>query len=186
MDGGEATRIIKADKKLKNIPVIIITGSAMEYQRQEIKKAGGDGYLTKPVSKSDLVIELTHFLQWDPIEPIEPGKPPGIEKDKVKITSTITLSPEDREKLQELVNYLQSDDLTQRLEQLIKKFIIDDIENFSKEMKELAEKYRVGILHQWTDKLFNEIKTFNRSKIEKTLSSFPGLIEEIKEKYNDG
>ncbi len=185
MNGGEATRLIKADKKLKNIPVIIITGSAMEYQRQEIKKAGGDSYLTKPVSKSDLIIELTRFLQMIPGPP-GPGKSPGIEKDKGKITYPTDLSTQDREKLQELFNYLQSHDLTQRLEQLIKKFIIDDIENFSKEMKELAEKYRVGILHQWTDKLCNEIKTFNRAKIEKTLSSFPGLIEEIKEKYNDG
>lgn len=186
MGGGEATRLIKADRKLKNIPVIIITGSAMEYQRMAIKKAGGDGYLTKPVSKSDLIIELTRFLQWSHTELTGPGIPPGIEKDKGIITSLTDFSPQNRKKLQELLTYLQSEDLIYRLEQLIKKFIIDDIENFSKEMKKLAEKYRVWILYQWTDKLFNDIKTFNRSKIEKTLSSFPGLIDEIKEKYNDG
>jgi ligand-binding sensor domain-containing protein/signal transduction histidine kinase/DNA-binding response OmpR family regulator len=186
MGGGEATRIIKADKKLKNIPVIIITGSAMEYQRLAIKKAGGDGYLTKPVFKSDLIIELTRFLRWSHTEITDSGKSPEIGKDKGKITSPANLSPQDREKFQELLTYLQSEEIAQRLEQLIKKFIIDDIETFSKEMKDLAEKYQVGILYQWTDRLFNDIKTFNRSKIEKTLSSLPGLIKEIKEKYNDG
>jgi ligand-binding sensor domain-containing protein/signal transduction histidine kinase/ActR/RegA family two-component response regulator len=186
MNGGEATRLIKADKKLRNIPVIIITGSAMELQRQEIKEAGGDGYLTKPVSKSDLIIELTRFLKWSHAEITGPGKPPGIEKEKGIMTPLADFLPQKREKLQELLTYLEGEDLDQRLELLIKRFIIDDIENFSKEMKTLAEKYEVVTLYQWTDKLFNDIKTFNRAKIEKTLASLPGLIEEIKEKYYDG
>jgi CheY-like chemotaxis protein/two-component sensor histidine kinase len=186
MDGGKATRLIKADKKLRNIPVIIITGSAMEYQRPEIKEVGGDGYLIKPVSKGDLIIELTHFLKWGHAERPGPDNLPGIEEDKGKMTPLTDFSPQNREKFQELLTYLQSEELTQRLDQLIKKFIVDDIENFSKEMKSLAEKHQVGILYRWAGKLFNDIKTFNRSRIEKTLSSFPGLIVEIKEKYHDG
>ena len=184
MNGSEATRRIKADKKTKDIPVIIITGSDMEYERPEIEKARGDSFLIKPVSKSDLIIELTRFLKWRSLEPTSPDKAEG--EDKGTATPPTDLSAQDREKLQQLFTYLQSQDLNQRLDQLTKKFITNDIETFVQEIKTLADKYKIVKLIHWTEGLSNDIKTFNRSRIEKTLSLFPGLIKEIKEKYYDG
>jgi signal transduction histidine kinase/ligand-binding sensor domain-containing protein/CheY-like chemotaxis protein len=62
MDGCEATRLLKKDKVLKKIPVIIITASALKEQEPEIKKAGADGHLNKPVKRSALIKELKRFL----------------------------------------------------------------------------------------------------------------------------
>ena len=74
---------------------------------------------------------------------------------------------------------MQEEDLNQRVKTLIKRFIINDIENFAVEMKTLAEKYRAEELYHWADKLIGDINTYNRSKIEKTLSSFPEVIKDI-------
>ncbi len=65
MDGCEATALLKQARSLKNIPVVIITASALKEQETEIKKAGGDGHLNKPVSKSELYAELMRFLPYE-------------------------------------------------------------------------------------------------------------------------
>ena len=62
MDGCEATQLLKKDKVLKKIPVIIITASALKEQEPEIKKAGADGHLNKPVKRRALIKELKRFL----------------------------------------------------------------------------------------------------------------------------
>jgi CheY-like chemotaxis protein len=62
MDGCEATKRLKKDKDLADIPVIIITASALKEQEPVIKQAGADGHLNKPVRKSDLIKELKRFL----------------------------------------------------------------------------------------------------------------------------
>jgi signal transduction histidine kinase/CheY-like chemotaxis protein/streptogramin lyase len=177
MDGYEATRILKGDEELKKIPVIIVTASALREQRSKIEKAGGDGYLSKPVSQSDLVIELMHFL------PYVTSESAGTPEMKVKEPITTTpdpLSPEAREKFLDLLNILQSDDVTQRWEKLSKTLIIDEIEDFSGEMKELDQTYQTGMLSLWADGLFNDLQAFDVAKIHETLAFFPELIKEIK------
>jgi signal transduction histidine kinase/ligand-binding sensor domain-containing protein/CheY-like chemotaxis protein len=62
MDGCEATRAIKKDKELKDIPVVIITASALKEQEPGIKKAGADGHLNKPVRRLRLINEIKRFL----------------------------------------------------------------------------------------------------------------------------
>jgi signal transduction histidine kinase/CheY-like chemotaxis protein len=62
MDGCKATQLLKKDKVLKKIPVIIITASALKEQEPEIKKAGADGHLNKPVKRRALIKELKRFL----------------------------------------------------------------------------------------------------------------------------
>jgi putative two-component system response regulator len=51
MDGLEAIRILKQDTKLKHIPVIAISGYAMESDIKKAKGAGCDNYITKPIDK---------------------------------------------------------------------------------------------------------------------------------------
>lgn len=63
MDGYEASEVMKKDQKLKNIPVIAVTASAMK-QSEEIISRICDGYLRKPVSRTDLVRELMKHLPY--------------------------------------------------------------------------------------------------------------------------
>jgi signal transduction histidine kinase/CheY-like chemotaxis protein len=62
MDGCEATQLLKKDRALRKIPVIIITASALKEQEPGIKKAGADGHLNKPVKRGALIKELKRFL----------------------------------------------------------------------------------------------------------------------------
>lgn len=55
MDGLEATKQLKSDPKTKNIPVYALTAFAMKGDKERIGYAGCDGYLSKPISRKDLL-----------------------------------------------------------------------------------------------------------------------------------
>jgi two-component system sensor histidine kinase EvgS len=61
MNGYEASRTLKQHDSTRNIPVIALTASAMEQDAREIGDLC-DGYLRKPVSQQELVLELGRFL----------------------------------------------------------------------------------------------------------------------------
>ena len=61
MNGYEATSIIKAEEKLKDIPIIAVTASAMK-EDEEILETLCDGYLKKPINKNILVSKIMEFL----------------------------------------------------------------------------------------------------------------------------
>ena len=61
MDGLEATRQLKADSNLKGIPVVALTGFAMQGDQEKAIEAGCDGYLTKPVEVSEVLETIDKF-----------------------------------------------------------------------------------------------------------------------------
>ena len=50
LDGWEATRRLKADADLKDIPVVALTAHAMVGDEAKALKAGCDGYIAKPIN----------------------------------------------------------------------------------------------------------------------------------------
>jgi len=66
MDGYEATRRLKGDTRLRNIPIIALTAHAMKGSMEEALAAGCDGYISKPIDVRELPKEIQHFLKPRP------------------------------------------------------------------------------------------------------------------------
>ncbi len=62
MDGWEATRRLKADRRTKDIPVIALTGHALTGFSESAKQAGCDAFVTKPCLPDTLVGEVRRVL----------------------------------------------------------------------------------------------------------------------------
>jgi len=62
MDGWEATRRLKADKRTASIPVVALTGHALAGISEGAKRAGCDAFITKPCLPEDLVKEIRRIL----------------------------------------------------------------------------------------------------------------------------
>ncbi len=62
MDGWEATRRLKADARTRSIPVVALTGHALDGHSREAQDAGGDAYVTKPCLPDALVLEVQRVL----------------------------------------------------------------------------------------------------------------------------
>ena len=63
MDGWEATRRIKANDALKQIPIIAVTSHAMVGDEIDARKAGCDDYLPKPIDEDLLMQKIKKFLE---------------------------------------------------------------------------------------------------------------------------
>lgn len=63
MDGYEATRRIKEDPLLQNIPVIALTAKAMPEDREKCMNAGADSYISKPVKCDDLAHAIKKHIK---------------------------------------------------------------------------------------------------------------------------
>lgn len=63
MDGLELTRRLKADPRLRNVPVIALTAFAMKGDDQKAREAGCDGYITKPIDTRTMPALVQRVLQ---------------------------------------------------------------------------------------------------------------------------
>jgi len=62
IDGYEVTRRIKADPKLRKIPIIAVTSYALSGDDKKAFAAGCDGYVTKPYSPRLLLAKIREYL----------------------------------------------------------------------------------------------------------------------------
>src|SRR5262249_39921862 len=71
MDGYAATKELKANAALKDIPVIAVTASSFREEEARARRAC-DGFIRKPFNRSELIAELKRFLK-----PAAPFKVPA-------------------------------------------------------------------------------------------------------------
>lgn len=62
MNGLEATKIVKGDDKLKNIPVVALTSYAMEGDEEKALEAGCDSYMTKPIDTRNFLEKIAIYV----------------------------------------------------------------------------------------------------------------------------
>lgn len=63
MDGISFTRLVKGDKELNSIPIILLTGVAAEKVRIEGLKTRADAYLTKPFNSEELRVTVQNLIE---------------------------------------------------------------------------------------------------------------------------
>jgi CheY-like chemotaxis protein len=62
MDGLAATRLIKKDERLKDIPVVALTSYAMQGDEEKALAAGCTGYIPKPIDTRNFTTSIEAFL----------------------------------------------------------------------------------------------------------------------------
>lgn len=63
MDGMEVLEIIRADERMKRIPIIFLTARGDEKTEVEGLDKGGDDYITKPISTTKLISRIKAVLR---------------------------------------------------------------------------------------------------------------------------
>ena len=62
LDGWEATRTLKQDRRTRDVPVIALTGHALEGQSESARAAGCDAFITKPCEPNVLEAAIRKVL----------------------------------------------------------------------------------------------------------------------------
>ncbi len=62
MSGLDATKVLKADPRTADIPIIVITSFALSGDREKASEAGASNYLAKPYSPRELLAMIREVL----------------------------------------------------------------------------------------------------------------------------
>jgi two-component system cell cycle response regulator DivK len=73
MDGWEATRRLKSDRRTADILVVALTGHALAGHAEGARRAGCDAFVTKPCLPDDLVDEIRRLLEVRQAQPSSPS-----------------------------------------------------------------------------------------------------------------
>ena len=65
MDGLAATRLLRAEPLTREIPIVIVTASAMTHDQGAILASGCDDVITKPIEPLSFVSRIIPFLRPD-------------------------------------------------------------------------------------------------------------------------
>jgi CheY-like chemotaxis protein len=68
MDGLSATKIIREDPDLKDIPIVALTSFAMQGDEEKALAAGCTGYITKPIDTRNFLETVSQYLKDDNLE----------------------------------------------------------------------------------------------------------------------
>jgi CheY-like chemotaxis protein len=63
MDGLAATSLLKTDSRLKNIPIIMLSGKSNREVVMQVKKIGANGFITKPINTQLVLDKVAQTLQ---------------------------------------------------------------------------------------------------------------------------
>ncbi len=131
MDGLSATNEIKSDEKVKHIPVIAITASAMKQSEDKFRSVC-DSYLRKPISNYEVVEEIGRFLDCERSENSSLPAGNGVQK---PLTSEIVIEDQLRAQLKvsmqpQIIEYLEAPST------LGIKVLIDKLKSFSETSKQ--------------------------------------------------
>ena len=65
MDGLSATKIVKEDPALKDIPIVALTSYAMQGDEEKALEAGCTGYIAKPIDTRKFLETISQYLNGD-------------------------------------------------------------------------------------------------------------------------
>jgi two-component system sensor histidine kinase EvgS len=190
MDGYQATQLIKANQKLRTIPVVALTAYAIKTQKEQYKDIY-DAYLTKPLSKRKLIVTLAKFLphttipfkrrlgeageRWDHVSqiPKEPmsGQNEFLDNTKAYVTQTRTFS-------QAFLDTLHIE-LLPKYEEVSELMSVDELIDFAEAITMVSESFQVRPLRHYAEELLRHIKIFDIVNVKRLLAQFPEIVEII-------
>jgi PAS domain S-box-containing protein len=167
LDGVQATRALKADETLKEIPVIIITASAMHSEEVALKPLC-DGYLRKPITRTELAAQLQHVL------PLKPGVVPGTPVELQETEPASAVEP----RMQELLPHLER--CVETWGNLSQAPLVSEVERFARHLEALGDEYYHASLRDYGRRLADCATRFDLVTMERVLHEFDSLLAQLK------
>ena len=173
MDGMQASSILKNDDKLKDIPIIVVTASAMKDQVEDILCVC-ESLITKPVKRTTLLNELATLLPTD-TKIIE--MPPVKRNIKEKARQTATL---DKQELvdEEFLNLI-SNETAELSKQASKTMQLSHIQDFIEALTSINEVYDNSVIDRYLSRLSDSYEMYDMRAVEETINEYEEVIKKL-------
>ncbi len=167
MDGTEALHVLRQTLATAAIPVVALTAFSLQNEQENLLEMGFDAYLSKPVSRTDLLLTLASFLKTEAQQTLatEPEMAQAEQKQPLS-------SAEKTELLQQI-----SQNWLPQAEALGQSLIINELEIFAQKLEKEALHWRLSQVHALITQLQAQIAAF---ELEASQQSLHLLAEQLK------
>ncbi len=163
LDGRDAIRLLKSDRRTLNIPVIALTGSAVADEMPRVRQLGFADALRKPVERSVLFAVVSRYL---------PKRDTGSRPKHARSDSTPKLS------LRQLTDILTGP-VREEWEAIRDSGDLARIQAFAKNLESLAQQAADEPLKSYAQALLSAGQQFHLKKLQNKLGEFPLQIERL-------
>ena len=173
MNGYEVLQAVRnlSDPVLRNVPFIAITASAME-GASDGKRQVFNAYLTKPVSKAELLAEVARFVPHTIRVPAGPGAAPFVPAGGL---------PGD---IQGLLAALD-DGLGVEIASVIKTLRINHAKALGERLAALGGTFNAPALAHWGRELHTAASTFQIDKLKAALAALEAFVARLRKTRNE-
>ena len=172
MDGYQAIKILKTGEKTKTIPVVMLTASAMKSDERKIRDIGADGYLRKPISRQELLKELSRHLEHSRLQDSS-----GIQTQNIEIFRSD--EPFDCGSWEKAIALIEVEQMPVWSE-VKNSVVISEIESFAQAVYNIGESMDTAPLRRWGKQLMNKVIRFEMESIPEMIQRFPDVINQMK------
>ncbi len=166
MDGMEVARRLREKEETKEIPIIMLTASALQGDRSNILSLCSS-LLYKPITRSQLAEQLKQFLPPEVTASI-----PEVSGDEYEYQA--------RDKWPELLEKLLEEEKT-LWPQLCQTMKMRDLQQFAEQLQQWASESGCPPLQDYARILATQIENFDWENLPQTMAIFPQVKERIKE-----
>ena len=178
LDGKETTLAIKKNERFKSLPILILTASAMKENVEEILSFA-DGYLSKPITRYELINELAKFLPHKKNE-TDNNLFASISGDFYsEMQDFIKQNPLDDNFTEEFDNWFMVTESVRK--SLNTKKLLQSI----MDLQTLSKKYNITPLTNFTLNLFRLIQNFSISEIIEELHTLELVYKMLNNKLSE-
>jgi len=170
LDGIEATKQIGRDEATLGIPVVALTASVMEEERDSLMAIGFAGFLDKPVTEDALFRELKRFIDHTAWQH-EPHETPASD-----------LTPARIDLFPQILELLENECM-QHWTAIRKNLFFDEIDDFAREVSTLGDVHALAILSRYGTDLSAHVKAFDVEQVNSELSLYPQIVAKLKSFY---
>lgn len=165
IDGIEATKIIKGNKRTSHIPIVAITSVTFSESVNQIKNIA-DNFIQKPVNIECLINTLCDYLPHVVINENEEN-----EEKQNDVVSELCSLKKTGKITSDFLSEMQHEiiPLTKHFEVAIE---LDIIKVFARKVTDVAKKYRITPLLQFGEDLCRQIENLNITKIDQAVQEF--------------
>jgi hypothetical protein len=152
----------------------------MKEGKKKTKKAGCDGFLSKPIDENRLFAELMKRVPYR-----RDDSPTSTETGKSELDlEAVGLSQLAPETVRDILEVL-STQLMEQWRQMGDSMLLDEWVQFGTKIKALGEKYDVGFITDYGRHIIDNVEHLNIAVLKKTIRNFPQVVEIIKGVRND-
>ncbi|MCX6580227.1 MAG: ATP-binding protein [Candidatus Aminicenantes bacterium] len=184
MSGFEVVKRIKTDAELKAIPIIAFTAHAFKEEEEKIMALGCIGFLRKPVSRDQLVMELAKHLPYTIKESSGSMSAVNVSTWDEFLSTNDRFPPIPAGKIELLIESLEKNFMG-KYQAIQNSLIIKDAKNFAIQIKELGTSCGAEILINWADRVLTDIQLVNINKVASAIAVFSKIVEYIKSNQGD-